>query len=203
MLYNENDMSGFAIKKRIKNKPGTRFNYSSGTTNILSHIIRKAIGDADYYHFPYRELFYRTGMLNTVMEVDAAATFVGSSYCFATARDWARFGLLYMNDGIWNGERILPEGWVNFTITPTKAQGKPAEARYGAQWWLNKNKTADRRSRKYPDVPEDCFMCQGHEGQYIWIIPSEKLVVVRLALEQGKSLDPNIFLPPIIRAFKK
>src|SRR5207253_10238209 len=124
------------------------------------------------------------------------------SYCFATVRDWARFGLLYLNDGVWNGERILPEGWVKFTATPAKAKSSPGEGSYGAQWWLN-TASPYHGNKRYPLVPDDCFRCQGYEGQYIWVIPSEKLVVVRLALEKGNELDPNIFLPAVIKAFHK
>ncbi|MCW3106206.1 MAG: serine hydrolase [Segetibacter sp.] len=202
MLYKEKNMADFALRKKLKNKPGTKFNYSSGSTNILSYIIRKSIGDTGYYRFPYEELFYKIGMFNTVFEVDASGTFVGSSYCFATARDWARFGLLYLNDGICNGQRILPEGWVKYTATPTKARLSVDESSYGAQWWLNTPSTYNA-NKKYPFVPDDCFRCQGYEGQYIWVIPSENLVIVRLALEKGNELDPNIFLPSVIKAFSK
>jgi CubicO group peptidase (beta-lactamase class C family) len=199
MLYNERDMGGYALRKRLKNQPGSVFAYSSGSTNILSTIIRQAINDdLQYYRFPYDELFYRIGMLNTVMEVDAGGTFAGSSYCFATARDWARFGSLYLNDGVFGGQRILPEGWVQFTTTPTTAKLTKHDGGYGAQWWLNA--AGSNGKRKYPGVPADCFVCQGYEGQFTWVIPSEKLVVVRLALEKGDVLDPNVFLPAVIKA---
>ncbi|MCW3112403.1 MAG: serine hydrolase [Segetibacter sp.] len=201
MLYQEKDMGKFALQKKLKKKPGSKFYYSSGSTNILSYIIRQVVGEADYYRFPYEQLFHKIGMNDTVLEVDEGGTFAGSSYCFATALDWARFGLLYLNDGVWNGQRILPEGWVNFTATPTTAKTAKKEGSYGAQWWLNR--ATDHAPKKYPLVPDDCFRCQGYEGQYVWVIPSEKLVVVRLALEKGNELDPNIFLPTVIRAFKK
>lgn len=200
MLYKEKNMGKFALGKKLKNKPGTQFNYSSGSSNILSYIIRQAIGDEYYYRFPYEELFYKIGMFDTVLEVDASGTFAASSYCFASARDWARFGLLYLNDGMWNGERILPEGWVKFTATPTKARSSRDEGSYGAQWWLN-TVSPHHGNKRYPLVPDDCFRCQGYEGQYIWVIPSENLVVVRLALEKGNELDPNLFLPAVIKAF--
>lgn len=199
MLYMEKNMAGFALRKKLRHKPGSRYNYSSGTTNILSHIIRQLINEEDYYRFPYEQLFYKAGMSDIVLEVDAAGTFVGSSYCFATARDWAKFGMLYLNDGVYKGERILPEGWVDFTTTPIAAELADSDGTYGAQFWLNKpNK---RGNKKYPQVPEDCFRCQGYEGQYIWIVPSENLVVVRLALEKGDILDANSFLPEVIKAF--
>src|SRR5579863_3353760 len=130
MLYREKDMGEYATKSKLVHKPGEVFYYSSGTANILSSIIRRTVGDSGYYRFPYQQLFYRIGMYSAVLEPDAGGTFVGSSYCYATARDWARFGLLYLQDGDWNGQRILPEGWVGFT-------GKGSE--YGALWWLNRN----------------------------------------------------------------
>jgi CubicO group peptidase (beta-lactamase class C family) len=183
MLFKEKNMGEFAMESSPGSAPGTQFNYSSGTANILSAIVRKTIGDSGYYRFPYEQLFYKTGMLHTVLETDAGGTFVGSSYCYATPRDWARFGLLYMNDGVWNGERILPEGWVAFTRT---GEG------YGALWWL----------KKYPRVPRDCFSCEGYEGQHVWVIPSRKLVIVRLALEHGDKLDAGQFLGEVLAAVR-
>ncbi|GEO07913.1 serine hydrolase domain-containing protein [Segetibacter aerophilus] len=200
MLYREKEMGRFALHKKLQHPPGSKFYYSSGSTNILSYIIRQVVGEANYYRFPYEQLFHKIGMNDTVLEVDAGGTFAASSYCFATALDWAKFGLLYLQDGVWNGERILPVGWVNFTTTPTTAKTTKKEGSYGAQWWLNK--ATIHAPKKYPLVPDDCFRCQGYEGQYVWVIPSEKLVVVRLALEKGNELDPNTFLPAVISACK-
>jgi CubicO group peptidase (beta-lactamase class C family) len=199
MLYKEKNMGGFALSKKLKNKPGTKFSYSSGSTNILSYIIRNTVGHNDYYQFPYKELLHKIGMYDTVLEVDASGTFVGSSYCFATARDWVKFGLLYLNNGIYNGERILPEDWVQFTTTPTKAKSSKKEDSYGAHWWLNT--AGETNNKKYPLVPDDCFVAKGYEGQYIWVIPSKNLVIVRLALEKGNELDSNVFVPAVIKAF--
>ena len=131
-------------------------------------------------------------MYSAIMEPDPSGTFVGSSYCFASARDWARFGLLYLNDGVWNGERILPEGWVKYTTTPATGARR---REYGAQFWLN----AGDSLKTYPDVPGDCFFADGFAGQNVWIIPSKKLVVVRLACQQGNKLDENRFLAEIIK----
>lgn len=200
MLFKERDMSEFAIEKSLTNEPGTQFHYSDGSANILSFIIRKTVGDKYYYRFPYEQLFYKIGMRHTLLEVDCSGTFVGSSYCYATARDWARLGLLYANDGVWNGERILPEGWVKFTSTAPPAKNTGKAGKYGALWWTNE---ADKNSpsvKTYPDVPSDCISCQGYDGQFVWVIPSKKLVVVRLAFEQGSNLDANQFLAGIIKA---
>ncbi|HEY5391072.1 MAG TPA: serine hydrolase [Hanamia sp.] len=203
MLFKAKSMSEFAIDKPLKNEPGKVFNYSDGNANILSYIIRKTVGDKEYYRFPYEKLFYKIGMDHTLLEVDASGTFVGSSYCYATARDWARFGLLYLNDGVWNGERILPEGWVKFTATASDAKNPGNDGKYGALWWTNEAEKNNPADKDYPDVPADCFSCQGYDGQYVWVIPSKRLVVVRLAFEEGGYLDPNSFLSEIIKALPK
>ena len=117
-------MGGFTASHALKDKPGSLFYYSSGNSNILSRIIRQTLGDSLYYSFPYKELFYKLGMYSAVMEPDASGTFVGSSYMYATARDWARFGLLYLQDGVYNSERILPEGWVK-QICDTRFERPP------------------------------------------------------------------------------
>jgi CubicO group peptidase (beta-lactamase class C family) len=179
MFIKSDDKGGYAATKELSHQPGTFFQYSSGTTNIISKIIRQTVGDSAYYKFPFEKLFYKIGMNHMIMEPDAAGTFVGSSYSFASARDWARFGLLYLNDGVWNGETILPSGWVKYSITP----GPAAEmGRYGAQWWLNAGDPNNSNIRKYPGLPPDTYWADGFEEQYVMIIPSKKLVVVRLGV---------------------
>jgi CubicO group peptidase (beta-lactamase class C family) len=182
MFIHSDDKAAFARGMRLDDKPGEHFRYSSGTTIILSGIIRETVGDESYYKFPYEKLFYKIGMNQAIMEPDASGTFVGSSYCYASARDWARFGLLYLNDGVWNGERILPEGWVKYSLTPT-ASAKMGE--YGAQWWLNAGAQNHQENRKYPKIPADAYWADGFEEQYVMVIPSEKLVVVRLGVSHN------------------
>ena len=196
MLFKKGNMAKYAMRYRLRHKPGTFFQYSSGTTNILSSIIREKTG-GDYYNFPNQELFFKTGMYSAIIEPDASGTFVGSSYCYASARDWARFGLLYLNDGIINGEQIFPEGWVKYTTTPSQGADR---GQYGAQFWLNAGAPGNPSDRYYPDVPTDCFWADGFAGQDVWIIPSKKLVIVRLSLEQGSKLDENKFLADIIKS---
>lgn len=186
MLFEAKDMGEYAARSGLRHAPGEVFNYSSGTANILSGIIRRALSPGEYYRWPYEQLFYRIGMYHAVLEPDAGGTFVGSSYCYATAREWARFGLLYLNDGVWMGQRVLPEGWVKFTRT---GEG------YGALWWLN-------NTGRWPHVPSDCFTCEGYEGQYIWVIPSRRLVVVRLALQREK-LDVDGVLGGLLDALPR
>lgn len=199
MLYKEKDMGGFAASAPFNVLPETEFKYSSGTSNILSLIIRNTVGDAHYHSFPATELFYKIGAYSMVMEPDPSGTFVGSSYAFGTARDWARFGLLYSNNGNWNGEQIFSKEWVTYTTTPAPAAPR---GEYGAQFWLNAGAKDNPSNRYYPDVPTDLYWADGYEGQNIFIIPSKKLVVVKLSLSQGEYLDDNAFLSGIIEALK-
>lgn len=198
MLFKSKDMGVYAATAKVKHKPGEVFYYSSGTTNIISRIIRETVGDEGYYKFAYERLLYKIGMYNTILETDAGGTFVGSSYSYGPARDWARFGLLFLNDGVWNGERILPEGWVKYTTTPAKGANR---GQYGAQWWLNAGAPGNPSDRTYPDAPTDLFWADGYEGQNVFVIPSKKLVIVKLSLSQnGEYLDDNRFLKEVCKA---
>ncbi|MCK6617752.1 MAG: beta-lactamase family protein [Cyclobacteriaceae bacterium] len=197
MLFKKRDAGSYAAAFPLKNTPGEVFYYSSGTTNILSKISRQLIGDTEYHSYPYHHLFYKIGMHSLVIEPDPDGTFVGSSFSYATARDWARFGLLYLNDGYWMNERILPEGWVEYTATPAKGAKR---GEYGAQFWLNAGNADNPSDRHFPDVPADMLYCSGYEDQYVFIIPSKNLVVVRLGLTTGNGVDYNQFLKHIIDA---
>lgn len=196
MLFNKGDMGAFTANRPLKYAPGTVFNYSSGNSNILSRIIRQTVGEKEYVAFPYRSLFYKIGMLHTLLEPDASGTYIGSSYSYATARDFARFGLLYYNKGKWNGEQVLSENWVNETIQPAPAD---KQKHYGYQFWLNGFNEKDSSKRLYPDVPADLFYADGYGGQYIYIIPSKKLVVIRLGLHNN---DENKLLREIIQTIR-
>jgi len=200
MLYKKDDMAAFTASHSLAYTPGTAFYYSSGNSNILSRIIRQTVGEKNYAAYPYTALFYKLNMYNTLPEPDASGTYVGSSYINATARDYARFGLFYYNDGVWNGERILPEGWVKQTVVAPAAN---KAKNYGYQFWLNGFQNDTTTQRQYPDVPADMFYCDGYANQFIYIIPSEKLVVVRLGLTLDKSFDENAFLKNIIDAVKE
>lgn len=188
MLHKNADMAAFSIDKKAVSKPDSLWVYNSGATNVVSHLIRKAIGnDADYYAFPRKSLFNPIGMRSAIFETDASGTFVGSSYIYATMRDYVRFGLLYLHKGNWLGKQILPEGWTDYTVQ--SAQGSKGE--YGSFFWLNK-------SGDYPDVPSDLFMCRGHDGQYIYIIPSLQLVVVRTGFSKKGTFDYQKFLAEVV-----
>lgn len=192
MLYRERDCYHSGIVAPFDEVADNVWKYSSGTANIISGIIRKTISNDDKYAaFPYNELFGRIGMTSMVLEADAAGYFVGSSYAFATARDWARFGQLYLQNGVWKGDTILPKDWVAYSATSAKA----AKGQYGALFWLN-------RSGELPDIPQDMFYCRGHRGQRIFIIPSRQLVVVRLGFAEDE-FDFNQFLGDILSAFSR
>jgi CubicO group peptidase (beta-lactamase class C family) len=202
MLYGRGhrDMAAFAASKPLAHPPGSVWSYSSGTTLILSRILRSLIGsDPDYHAFPRRELFERIGMNSALIELDDAGTFVGSSYSYATARDWARFGLLYLRDGMWEGARILPAGWVDYTRTPAPAA---PHGEYGAHFWLNAG--AKDRGVPSPDprAPADLFYASGHDGQVVAIVPSRDLVIVRIGLtpDDGR-YDVNGFLAEVTATF--
>lgn len=170
MLYCVSDFARFTYDKPFAFDAGTNWNYSSGSVNVINYLMRKTFAsDDEYYRIAQQRLFQKLGMPNAVFEVDASGTQVGSSYLFATARDYARFGLLYLNDGIFNNEQILPEGWVKYTTTPVE----DSDGEYGSLFWLNK-------SKYYPAAPEDMYSCNGHDGQQIFIIPSKELVIVLL-----------------------
>lgn len=196
MLFRRGNTAAYTAGHPLQRPPGTHFRYSSGNSNLLAYIVRQATGNA-YTSFPASALYYKTGMYNTLIEPDASGTFVGSSYVWATARDYARFGLLYYNDGVFNNERILPEGWVKQgSIASTSSE----EKNYGYQLWLNGVRRGSPPQRIFPDVPADMFYADGYGGQGIYIIPSRKLVVVRLGLTLDHSFDENAFLKNILAA---
>ena len=194
MLFKRGDMAAFTAKLPLKHEPGTVFNYSSGNTNILSRIIRHVVGDHHYAAFPYQDFFHKLNMYSVILEPDASGTYIGSSYSYATARDFARFGLLYYNNGMWNGEQILSVDWIKESIRPCPAD---KQKHYGYQFWLNGFSENDLTKRWYPHVPADMFFADGYGGQNIYIIPSKKLVVVRTGLHK---IDENKFLKEVIHS---
>lgn len=197
MLLGVPDAAAYAAAKPLEAEPGTRWSYSSGTPNIIAYAMHQIVGDSDYLEFPRRALFDRLGMTSAVLETDAAGTFVGSSFMYATARDWARFGLLYLRDGAWSGQRILPEGWVAYTQTP--APNAP-DQQYGAHFWL-RIPTRFRCGNDSRRLPADAFHAIGHEGQFITIIPSRQLVLVRLGLTRYRcAWDQQRFVHSVLAA---
>lgn len=200
MLLAVPDAGRYAAMKALEAEPGSRWRYSSGTTNIITYAMRRIVGEADYASFPRRALFDRIGMTSAVMESDASGTFIGSSFMYATARDWARVGLLYLRDGVWAGERILPEGWVRYARTPAPAVPR---GEYGAHFWLRLRASGRCGFVTYP-LPEDAYYAAGHEGQYLTIIPSRDLVIVRLGMTRHPcGWDQGKFIQRVLDALEK
>jgi CubicO group peptidase (beta-lactamase class C family) len=197
MLFKSKDAGLLASHSPYESEAGKVFEYSSGTSNMLAWIVRHSVGDSAYHSFAYERLFKKTGMNSMILEPDAGGTFVGSSYAFGTARDWGRFGLLFLNDGMFNGERILPEGWTEYSSTPCEGA---KTGQYGAQFWLNAGAKDNPKDRTYPDVPTDLYWADGYEGQNVFILPSKDLVIVKLSQSSGNYLDDNKFLADILRA---
>jgi len=206
MLFGTPDTAAFTAAKPLEVVPDSRWRYISGSPNLVCRIMRGAIGGslAQYFTFPRRALFDKIGMRSAVLEPDASGTFVGSSFSYATARDWARFGLLYLRDGVWMNERILPEGWVKYTTTPTP---KAPKGEYGAYWWLNAGNPAGSANRLYPSLPPDLYLARGYEGQDTVVIPSRDLVVVHLGAcspPAGEGAwNPEEFVADILKAIPR
>ncbi|MGX4768182.1 serine hydrolase domain-containing protein [Bradyrhizobium guangdongense] len=178
MKYVEDDMAGFAERAPLATAPGTAWNYHDGNTIILSHLIRDAAGGkpADALRFARRELFAPLGMTDVTLQLDASGTIEGAGEMMASARDWARFGQLYLDDGVVGGKRILPEGWVNYSASATPN----AWVGIGAGFWTNQGNSFGAKFRIEHGWPRDAFFAKGTIGQYTIVIPSEKLVIVRL-----------------------
>lgn len=213
MLYTtgRQDMAAYVAAMPMAHPPDTYWMYSSGTTNLLSAILRKAVGEDAYPTYPWDKLFTPLGMRSAVLERDQAGNFVGSSYLHATPRDMAKFGYLYLMDGVWEGVRILPEGWTQYSTEMAPALSKmPAEKigpedRYGAMWWLNKplQTSVGIAPKPWPDVPEDVYSAQGHWGQHIIVLPSSKLVVVRTGDDRDGSFNANEMLKHMLASLPK
>ena len=187
MLFRSSDHGGVFAQQDQSQAPGVKFRYSSGCTNLVCRILRSTFAsDADYWAFPGHALFGPLGMRTAVLETDPSGTFVGSSYGFMCARDWARFGLLYAGDGEVAGRRILPKGWV-----AKSARSEPcSEGRFGDHIWLNADPDGDGpRERKWADLPADMLRMDGHEGQYVIVMPTEQIVIVRLGCTKSGGFD--------------
>jgi CubicO group peptidase (beta-lactamase class C family) len=197
MLYESRDTAAFAAARPLLAAPGSRFSYSTGSSAILSRIVADAAG-APWPAFARRALFDPLGMRSAQIEPDSAGTPQLAAYVWANARDWARFGLLYLHDGIWLGRRLLPPGWVAYSRTPAPADRK---GEYAAHFWV-RVPHPDRLGPGRPHlVPADAFHAAGHGAQYVTVIPSRALVVVRLglALDPG-SWDHEAFLHEVVAA---
>lgn len=170
MLFGEgkDNVAGYAATQPLEHQPGTYWSYASGTTNIVSRIASRALDayGADFERFMRLRLFEPLGIRSAKPKLDKAGVFIGSSYCFMSARDFARFGLLYLRDGVWEGRRLLPEGWVDYARTPTFQQPGVDSNRYGAHWWLDFGGPGS-------------FSANGYDGQFTIVVPDRDLIIVR------------------------
>ena len=179
MLFVEPDMVAFAAAAPLAHAPGTHWAYTDPNSLLLSRIVRNAAGgNAERtLAFMRRELFDKLGMRSVTLEFGAAGTPVGASHLWAPARDWARLGLLYLNDGVVGGERLLPPGWVEYSARPTAGSEVYG---YAAGFWTNRGDGSGARYRINAGMPADAFMARGAQGQYVVIVPSRQLVIVRM-----------------------
>ena len=193
MLFLETEMGKIQLKKSMVGKPNESWNYSSGTSNLLAgYLLRKKFKThQEYLDFWYEELLDKIGMHSALIETDLAGNFVGSSYGWANTRDWSKFGLLYLHEGNWNGEQIIDSTWVKYVSTPTNG----SDGIYGAHFWLNAGGV-------YPDVPKDLFSANGYQGQFVFIIPSKEVVIVRTGLTEDPEFDVNEFLKDILNSIE-
>ncbi len=188
----KDDVGAFAAGFPLAHAPGSFWSYSSGTTNIVARAAARAVDrfGPDFEAFMRDRLFDPLGMTTPVPKFDAAGTFIGSSFCFSSARDFARFGLLYLRGGVWEGRQLLPAAWVDYARTPTWQQ--PTEdGPYGAHWWIGMGGPGS-------------FSCNGHEGQYIVCVPDLDLILVRNGLSptEQKNRLRDEWIPQVIGCFR-
>ncbi len=197
MLFVQGDKAAFAAGKPLLFPPDTHWAYSSGTTTILARVLRETFGEErDYLRYPEERLFGPLGMRSALLEPDASGTFAASSFLYATARDFARLGLFFLHDGVWQGTRILPEGWVDYSL---KATPLSSDGEYGAHVWL---KLPESSGGGEPPMPADAYYMLGHDDQVVAIVPSRDLVIVRLGLtRKDGDWDSARELAPIVAAF--
>ncbi|WP_416878564.1 serine hydrolase domain-containing protein [Litorimonas sp.] len=192
-----------ASKNPLEAPPGARWRYANNDTMLAMRSLREAMGnDKKYFAYPFKALFHKIGMYDTNPEMDWGGDFVMSSQVWTTARDLARLGTLYLNDGVWEGERVLPEGWANYVAAPAPAQpenrlgelaSEPGRG-YGVQFWRYEN---------YPGVPNDTYAALGNRGQFLIIIPSRQTVIVRRGYDwRGNYFDGPAFTAAILETLE-
>jgi CubicO group peptidase (beta-lactamase class C family) len=187
MLFLERDMTKMQKEKPLSYETNASWNYSSGTSNLLSGILRNQFKThQEYLDFWYTDFIDKIGMNSMVVETDLTGNYVASSYAWATARDWAKFGLLYLHNGDWNGEALFTKKWVDYVTTPTPT----SNGTYGAQFWLN-------AENQFKDVPKNMYFADGYQGQRVYVLPDQELVIVRFGLS---GFDENIFLKGVLES---
>ncbi len=188
------DVISSATTTHLEASPNSRWKYANNDTLLLLRGLRAVLeDDLSYLRYPYDHLFHRIGMYHTRMETDHLGNFIGSSQVYTTARDLARFGLLYLNDGVWQSERILPTGWTDYVAAAAPALPRETGKRgYGAQFWL---------LDQLPGVPQGTYTSAGNKGQYSTIVPTHELVIVRTGVDpNGKTWAHDKFINAVIAA---
>ena len=201
MLYGEGrrDMVAFITSHALRDKPGTSWEYSSGDTTLLAGVVGAAMKSRFEEGWEWKLLLDRVGARSAVFERDGKGTLVGSSLMHATPRDWAKLGFLFLNDGCWEGQRLLPEGWVAASVEVSeplkqkRVDWDPGDVQ-GRQFWLNRRVPGVQDEKPWPDVPEDAYAMRGHWSQSVTIIPSLDLIIVRMADDREKTFKFNTFL---------
>ena len=191
-------VSDTATRGALEAPPGSRWKYANNDTLLAMRALKEAIGQRHaYLRFPFEELLYKIGMTHTKLETDWDGNFVLSSQVWTTARDLGRLGLLYLNDGVWQGERILPAGWAAFGATPAPSQPAAPRPGYGAHWWLF--------NQRFPELPNDAYAAMGNRGQYLLIVPSENLLIVRRGYDPagGQRFQLHSFARDVLKALKR
>ncbi|MEO6341067.1 MAG: serine hydrolase [Caulobacteraceae bacterium] len=195
IYYQGATVEGRAVTNHLDSPPGTRFLYNPPDTMLLMRAVRQAVNnDARFLTYPFQELFWKIGMTRTITASDWNGDFLMSGQTYSTARDFARFGLFYMADGVWNGERILPEGWAKFVSTPGPVQPAGNGPRYGGQFWLYGGLSG---------LPADAYSPNGGQGQYAMIVPSRSIVVVRRGIDEASSFEIAKFSADVLAALAR
>ncbi|MFT6959234.1 MAG: hypothetical protein ACJA17_000322 [Polaribacter sp.] len=189
MLFLERDMTKMQEGKPLTHVTNASWNYSSGTSNLLSGILRNQFKThQEYLDFWYTDFIDKIGMSSMVVETDLTGNYVASSYAWATARDWAKFGLLYLHNGNWNGEALFTKKWIDYVTTPTPT----SNGTYGAQFWLN-------AENQFKDVPKNMYFADGYQGQRVYVLPDQEMVIVRFGLSW---FDENVFLKGVLESIQ-
>ena len=199
MLFASGDVAGYTAARPLGHAPGTHWYYSSGDTNLLCRCLQNCLGDqAD--DFPRAALFAPLGLEHAELDRDAAGTWIGSSGLWASARDWARIGLLMARDGAWFGQQVVPAAWCEWMREPTA--GTPDGKGFGAHLWLN-TPSGPAGAAWMPDLPGDIFSLWGHFSQFVTVVPSHEVVIVRLGLSKGRGTwDHEACVASILAAFR-
>ena len=211
MLYTDGykDMATFVSRRNQIYRPGTHFQYSSGETNLLMGFLRDVVGNEKYENYPWVELFDPLKIKNVTWQRDQKGTYIGSSYLFMRARDFAKLGYLYLHQGKWKETQLIEPDYIKKSIQPnpaflnTKMEGEWNRHSYGMHWWLNVDLSEKNETRIYPDVPNDAYFALGHHGQTLAVIPSLNLIIVRYGSDKKQNIDRNKLVSLITQSVEK